>query len=196
MLETLLAWDESTFLAINDGLSAAWLDPVMIGITHLGDGITVTVALLFALFLCGRKGLRARFLFMVLGVGLGALVVQGAKFAVARARPAPTFEARARAGTVPLHLVGSPPKGHTSWPSGHSQGAFGAALVLGELFRRWRWPLIALATLVGLSRIYVGAHFPLDVLSGAALGIGGAIGAIALWRRTLARESPADATRA
>ena len=69
----------------------------------------------------------------------------------------------------------------TGWgfPSGHTTAAFALAAVLHPLLPgRWRWGAWLLAAAVGVARIYVGAHFPLDVVGGAALGavIGGGAG--------------------
>ncbi len=58
------------------------------------------------------------------------------------------------------------------YPSGHAAVAFAMAGAIGpHLARRWRCPLWATATTVGLTRIYVGAHLPLDVAGGIALGV-------------------------
>ncbi len=65
------------------------------------------------------------------------------------------------------------------FPSGHTTAAFALAAVLHPLLpSRWRWVGWLLAVAVGIGRIYVGAHFPVDVLGGAALGVavGGAAG--------------------
>jgi undecaprenyl-diphosphatase len=56
--------------------------------------------------------------------------------------------------------------------SGHTAVAFALATVVAPLVPRgWRWAPFALATVVGLSRIYFGAHLPLDVIGGAGLGL-------------------------
>ena len=63
------------------------------------------------------------------------------------------------------------------YPSGHTAVAFGlATVVAGPLGGRWKLLPFVVATVVGFGRIFFGAHFPLDVLGGAALGVG--IGAI------------------
>ena len=62
-----------------------------------------------------------------------------------------------------------------SFPSGHTVTAFAAALTLGWFTPRWRWPLLAVAALVGVSRVAVGAHYPSDVIAGALLGVGSAL---------------------
>jgi len=68
-----------------------------------------------------------------------------------------------------------------SFPSGHATVSFACATVLALAVPRLRVPLYALATLISLSRVYVGVHYPLDVLAGAALGV-----AIAIALRKLA----------
>jgi undecaprenyl-diphosphatase len=57
-----------------------------------------------------------------------------------------------------------------SLPSGHAAGAMAAAVALGAFAPRWRWPAVAVAALIGLSRVWLGVHFPSDVVLGAAIG--------------------------
>ena len=57
-----------------------------------------------------------------------------------------------------------------SFPSGHTSTSFAAAVALGVLVPRLRWPALALAAVVGFSRVYLGVHYTLDVLVGALLG--------------------------
>ena len=57
-----------------------------------------------------------------------------------------------------------------SFPSGHASTSFAAAVALGILIPRFRVPALALAALVGFSRIYLGVHYAFDVLVGALLG--------------------------
>jgi undecaprenyl-diphosphatase len=65
--------------------------------------------------------------------------------------------------------------GGAGFPSGHTATAFAVAVVFAAwLPTRWRAVPLVLAAVVGLARMYVGAHYPLDVLGGAAWG--GAVG--------------------
>jgi undecaprenyl-diphosphatase len=64
---------------------------------------------------------------------------------------------------------------YASFPSGHATTAFAAATFLALWRPRLAMPALTLATLVGLSRVSLGSHFPSDVLAGALLGIGGAL---------------------
>lgn len=68
-------------------------------------------------------------------------------------------------------LVGAPPQRH-SFPSGHAASAFAGAWVLSKHYPRWRLPFYALACLVAFCRIYLGVHYPSDVVVGGFTGIG------------------------
>ena len=79
----------------------------------------------------------------------------------------------------PEPLVGLPAT--HSFPSGHATVSFACATVLALAVPSLRVPLYALAALIAFSRVYVGVHFPFDVLAGAVLGV-----AIAIALRKLA----------
>lgn len=74
-----------------------------------------------------------------------------------------------------------------SFPSGHAATSFAGAVVLGYLFRRGLAPFLLLAVAVAWSRVYVGVHYPSDVLVGAALGL--AVGLVAVSALRLRRPT-------
>jgi membrane-associated phospholipid phosphatase len=93
-----------------------------------------------------------------------------AKMFVQRDRPAETLHDVILRGKAAAHGL--------SFPSGHAMVIFAIAALVAPYFKRW-WKVLpwALAAAVCLSRVYLGAHFPLDVAAGAALGmfIGGVL---------------------
>lgn len=70
-----------------------------------------------------------------------------------------------------------------SFPSGHAASAFAAAGVVAALHPRLRAAALGLAALVAVSRVYLGVHYPSDVLAGAVLGLAIAAAVTALARR-------------
>ncbi len=94
----------------------------------------------------------------------------GAKMFVQRDRPAETLP--------DVILRGQSAASGLSFPSGHAMVIFAIAALVAPYFKGW-WKVLpwALAVAVCLSRVYLGAHFPLDVAAGAGLGlfIGGAL---------------------
>jgi undecaprenyl-diphosphatase len=64
-------------------------------------------------------------------------------------------------------------------PSSHAANAFGQAVLFSVTYRRWAWPLLVFAALVALSRVFVGVHYPFDILVGSI--IGAVVGYIGAW---------------
>ena len=86
-----------------------------------------------------------------------------------------------------VRIVGDALFAH-SFPSGHTTTVFAVAAACGTMAPRYRFVLYALAAAVGLSRVYVGAHYPVDVLYGALLGYSAGYAAARLLRPALMRR--------
>ena len=138
------------------------LDGVMTFITSLGDGGIVWV--LLALGLLARKKTRKAGVMMAAALILNAVLVNLVlKNLFARVRP---FEA------LPGFSVIVRRPADWSFPSGHSSSSIAAAFVaLRQLPRKVGIPAMVLAGLICISRVYVGAHYPTDVIGGVVVGL-------------------------
>jgi undecaprenyl-diphosphatase len=96
---------------------------------------------------------------------------------------------------APKPLVTPPHDG--SFPSGHAATSFAAATVLTLARPRWAPAFYLLALAIGFSRVYVGVHYPLDIVGGAVLGAGVAVtlGFLARRRARVGRGDSASGAR-
>jgi undecaprenyl-diphosphatase len=143
-----------------------------VSLTKIGTHGLVWLALGLALSVVWRRALP----FVLVGLavlaadGLAALV----KAAVGENRP-----------TEPDPLV-TIPHSH-SFPSGHTATAFAGAMMLSYLVPRAAPAFFTLAAAIAYSRLYVGVHFPLDVVGGAVIGVATALLLLAIARRRSVR---------
>lgn len=153
-------WEESLFRAINDLTS--WWGWVLWLLQQAGMVMAVPAAAVILYFL--TRNLRPPV----------ALLAGGLVFAWAGSRVFKEIIDRGRPGEVLTDVnfgYGIPMTG-PGYPSGHTTVAFAIAVVLSPYLPRWlRWGLYALAAVVAFSRVYLGAHLPLDVVGGAAYGL-------------------------
>jgi membrane-associated phospholipid phosphatase len=121
--------------------------------TTIGDGLLLGICAGLFLFVNPRIPM-----FAILLMILSALLIHATKAAMPELRPASLLS--------DAHIIG-PVLKYNSFPSGHTAAAFSAAIGIGlYLPVRFRVGLVFTACLVGLSRIFVGAHFPGDVVGG------------------------------
>lgn len=153
--------DAWVFLTINfRGRRPLWLDRTMLGLTQLGSAFAPAL-LAAALFVNGQPDLTYQ---LLLGSLTLALVVELAKAIFRRSRPFVRL--------TQTRIVGYRARGR-SFPSGHTCQAFYMAALLLEHFHLefgFAAAVYVLAALVALTRMYLGAHYPRDVLAGAILG--------------------------
>lgn len=163
MFETLLTAEENFLLWLQNNVRNDILDPVFVFITTLGNGGAVWI-IASVVMLIPKKTRR---------VGIAALIALAAsavidnvllKNIVARPRPYDVI-------TGLTSLVGA--QKDYSFPSGHTGSSFAAAVVMLRMLpKRYGVPAVVLAVLVGLSRLYVGVHYPTDVFAGMMIGTG------------------------
>ena len=165
-LARLLGYDERLLLHFRR-YHGPWLTRVALLLTALGDArswCAVGLALLATTRPAGiHAGMR-----LACGCTLGALIAQILKRTLNRPRPSTAIEG--------FEALAENPDAF-SFPSGHTAAAFGVAVALaGEPAHAGPLSLL-LATGVGLSRVYLGAHYPLDVLVGVFVGSGSGLAA-------------------
>lgn len=163
MLETILALDGAFLLWVQAAVRQPWLDPIVGVFTQLGNAGLIWL-LLSAVMLCFPKTRKAGFWALV-AMAFGLLCTNIVlKHLVARTRPWLVVEGL-------QHLVEE--HDPLSFPSGHTCAAFAAGVTWARFTdRRWlKVVCVAQAVLMGLSRLYVGVHFPTDVLAGCLVGL-------------------------
>ncbi|HEU5066555.1 MAG TPA: phosphatase PAP2 family protein [Gaiellaceae bacterium] len=125
----------------------------------------------------------AIFMYVLLGSLLADLLSLVIRYAIGRDRPPLDYP-------DPAPLVRLPD--NPSFPSGHAATSFAAAALLAWLTPLPKVPLFVLAALIAFSRVYVGVHYPIDVIGGALLGLAVAT---ALRRLVEARRRSSPAQR-
>ena len=171
MIDSVISIDRQAFLFINHALAHPALGFLFECITRLGEGWYTGIAagLFFALY--DRKGLWRHLPLIVLSMTLGGALNGFLKNLADRPRPLKEFADLISTGGEWVNVVGYPLK-NWSFPSGHTQTAFAAGAYIAFAYKSPAVKTAALATalLVGISRMAMGVHFPLDVLAGAAVG--------------------------
>lgn len=155
--------DAYILLFLQETVRSPFLTPVVEAVTMLGDGAIfwIAVSLILLAIPKTRKAGSAGLLALVLSLLVNNIIL---KNLVGRIRPFDMIE-----GLMPL--IKRP--GDFSFPSGHTGSSFAAAWVLYRRLRGWKGVLaLVLAGLIGLSRLYLGVHYPTDVLFGVVSGIG------------------------
>ena len=162
MLETLLNLDGGFLLFLQDSVRNPILNSIMIFITSLGDGGIIWIAATIAL-LIPKKTRKVGIMSAVALIGSLLINNNLIKNIVQRPRPYVTF--------TDLQII-IPQPSEFSFPSGHTSSSFASAAVFyRHLPKKFGVPAVILAALIGFSRLYVGVHYPTDVLAGAVMGI-------------------------
>jgi undecaprenyl-diphosphatase len=137
-----------------------WLDEFFVPLSNVGNSGLVWLIVAAVAALVWRR--PSIFLFVLSGSLLALWASWGLRQAIGRERPPHRFH-------DPPPLVHVPVS--DSFPSGHAATSFACAALLAWLTPLPKVALFALAALIAFSRVYVGVHYPLDVLGGAALGL-------------------------
>jgi undecaprenyl-diphosphatase len=154
-----------------------WLNPAFEGLSYMGNLGLVWLAIALVCAVVWRRPLVLAW--VLAAVAIGALSSGELRNLIGRPRPSTRYAS-------PDALVHRPKD--PSFPSGHTTVAFACAAVLAYFKPGLALPLFLLAAAIGFSRVYVGVHYPLDVVGGAACGLIIAALLIALRRLVEARR--------
>ena len=162
IFQAIETWDVSVLYWIQENLRSNVLDPVIVFLTSLGNGGFFWVAL--SLILLIPKRTRKAGLVSLISMAACFIVVNfGIKPAVARLRPYDVYSY--------LHSV-VPPQKDFSFPSGHTANGFACSLILLRMLpKKAGIPLVILAAVIALTRLYVGVHYPSDVITGFLIAL-------------------------
>lgn len=148
------------FRFINNKLHCSFLNICMKTLTQIGSAF-FAIVILFFILVQGRPGGSKLFFYLSGSLIIGQMFVHPVKWLVNRPRPCLAL-AEAR--------VFRALNNNNSFPSGHTCAAISMALVLAQNFPHASLLLFTLAVMVGISRIYLGVHYPTDVIAGGAIG--------------------------
>jgi undecaprenyl-diphosphatase len=163
--------DARLYIAVNSLPHPGWLYRLTDGITFIFNGGWIWLGGAFAAALLGVRGGKEAAYRLAMPLAVTTWVVE---------HPVKSFFRRKRPfiDIVRALVVGKKP-GTWSFPSGHTASSFAAAAVLSRCWPQAKPYFFGLASLVGFSRIYAGAHYPGDVAAGATLGV--ALAAAVRW---------------
>jgi undecaprenyl-diphosphatase len=163
LLTNLIQLDTTLFYFFNVKLQNGFLDFLMPIMTNLDYWRIPLGLMVISLLIFGKKKGRMAVLLLVLGITLSDQLCNNVlKPLIGRIRPCNVLEN--------IHLLVNCTKSY-SFPSSHAMNMFTGCTLLSFTYRKLKVIFFIIAILVSYSRIYVGVHYPFDVLAGVILGI-------------------------
>jgi undecaprenyl-diphosphatase len=158
-----MAWELDFIRWANGWWSTPVLDQVIPWITYLGSHFAVIFFIILSWILTKRKKILLR---LILLYATQSAVIYSLKFLIQRQRPFLFLETASKLSKGPGEIL------DPGFPSAHTAFAFMMATLLAERFPRYRVIFFIVAAFIGWTRIYLGLHYPTDVIAGGLLGYG------------------------
>lgn len=188
-MDQLLQWDKELFIFFNQ-IHADWADPVMLFLTHTLTWTPLYIFLVYSIIKTDKKLWWIGVSGIVLTILLSDQITAGLM--------KPYFE-RLRPSQDPtlrdvIHLVNGYKGGMFGFASSHAANTFGTAMFFHLTYRnRWKFTkwLFLYAALHTYTRLYLGVHFPGDILAGIIVGLLAGIAGNQLYKGLARKFSPA-----
>jgi undecaprenyl-diphosphatase len=162
--------DEKIFFILN-GIGREGLDYVCAWPTFLGDPLVLSAVLLPYMMIWDPHPIGRKYTTLFLGLIAADSAAQFTKHLIYRPRPYQHFLDLVQGGSQQINAFFGLLAQQSSFPSGHTTTFFACAALLNLMYGPRFWFMYVLAAFVGFTRIYVGVHFPSDILAGALLGL-------------------------
>lgn len=167
LLNGILTYNVNLFYTINEGMKNSVFNFIMPLLTNFGS-LIAWILVCVLIFIFGGQYSKKVAIIGLLALFLSSAVVLVLKYIVAEPRPFAVLNN--------VHLLAM--ESDYSFPSGHAASSFAAAVALGKKYKviimdrsyKLIYPLLVFAGIIGLSRVYIGVHYPLDVIFGALIG--------------------------
>lgn len=159
-------FDSTIFNFINHQLANYYLDFIMVVITQFGNALPSGSLGLFLIRKSFKKDKLPSWIGALSGLAVGSIICSAIKYGVNRPRPAKSIAYLGEKVRLVNELLTK-----NSLPSGHTFTAFAIATIIAYFRPKLAFAAYLVAFLVGISRIYLAAHFPTDVLAGALLAL-------------------------
>lgn len=156
--------DDTIVLWVRTHMRSEFLDGIMTWISKLGNGGILWISIgIMLLLLSIKKGKNLRKWGLLLLISLGLTAILGnliLKPFIGRIRPYEQL-----AFPIIINQLND-----FSFPSGHTSAAFAAAWICYAMNKKWGILMLVFAVVMAFSRLYLGVHYPTDLLAGAVLG--------------------------
>ncbi|MBF0274639.1 MAG: phosphatase PAP2 family protein [Nitrospinae bacterium] len=163
-MHSYLEIDNNVFLFISQALRFDALDSFFLIATDFKTwGVILAIFMVYAAIKEEKEMLPLFIVSAAIAIGLNELIVSGfLKDYIARERPCHVYKEQ-------FEFVAGCTKSF-SFPSSHAANAFGVAISLIFFYHKFWFPALIAAIIVGVSRVYLGVHYPSDVIAGAVIG--------------------------
>ena len=174
LIEAFKAIDFKLLIILNQKISNSLFDLIMPIITNEDYWVIPILCLIIYLLFFGQKKGKIVLFLLIISLGINDYICASIiKPTIARLRPSHEF----------LEYVNLlvPKGGKWSMPSNHASNMFVLATIISNFYSKTKAGIFLIAILVSFSRVYVGVHYPMDVIVGASIGTIIATIIISLW---------------